>query len=103
MAPLRELLEDPTVIKVVQNAKFDVLAFAVPASTSVGSTFDTMLASYVLDPGRRSHGLDVLALEFLEHRMTSFQELCGKGKTFIPFDVCADRMPRATIPARTQT
>jgi DNA polymerase-1 len=53
-----------------------------------GFTFDTMLASYVLDPGRRSHGLDVLALEFLDHRMTSFEELCGRGKTAIPFDEC---------------
>ena len=88
MEPLREFLEDPTVIKVVQNAKFDILAFRRAGIAVRGFTFDTMLASYVLDPGRRSHGLDVLALEFLEHRMTSFQELCGKGKTLIPFDEC---------------
>ena len=47
-----------------------------------------MLASYVLDPGRRSHGLDVLALEFLDHKMTTYEELCGKGKGAIPFDEC---------------
>ncbi len=88
MAPLREFLEDPAVTKVVQNAKFDVLAFRRAGIDVQGFTFDTMLASYVLDPGRRSHGLDVLALEFLEHRMTSFQELCGKGKTAIPFEEC---------------
>ena len=88
MAPLREFLEDDAVIKVVQNAKFDVLAFRRAGIDVRGLTFDTMLASYVLDPGRRSHGLDVLALEFLEHRMTSFQELCGRGKTAIPFDEC---------------
>jgi DNA polymerase-1 len=88
MAPLREFLEDPAVIKVVQNAKFDVLAFRRMGIHVEGFTFDTMLASYVLDPGRRSHGLDVLALEFLEHRMTSFEELCGRGKTAIPFDEC---------------
>ena len=88
MVPLREFLEDPAVIKVAQNAKFDVLAFRRAGVTVRGLTFDTMLASYVLDPGRRSHGLDVLALEFLDHRMTSFEELCGKGKTAIPFDEC---------------
>ncbi len=88
MAPLREFLEDDAVIKVVQNAKFDVLAFRRAGIDVRGLGFDTMLASYVLDPGRRSHGLDVLALEFLEHRMTSFQELCGRGKTAIPFDEC---------------
>jgi DNA polymerase-1 len=51
-----------------------------------GLEFDTMVASYVLDPGRRSHGLDLLALEFLDHKLTTFEELCGKGKTLIPFD-----------------
>jgi DNA polymerase-1 len=45
-----------------------------------------MIASYVLDPGRRSHGLDLLSLEFLGRKMTSFEELCGKGKDLIPFD-----------------
>jgi DNA polymerase-1 len=50
--------------------------------------FDTMLASYVLDPGRRSHGLDVLALEFLDHTMTPYADLCGKGRSAIPFDEC---------------
>jgi DNA polymerase-1 len=38
-----------------------------------------MLASYVLDPGRRSHGLDDLVLEFLDHRMTPYDELFAKG------------------------
>ena len=88
MAPLREFLEDAAVEKVAQNAKFDTLAFQRAGIKVRGLTFDTMLASYVLDPGRRSHGLDVLALEFLDHRMTSFEELCGRGKTAIPFDEC---------------
>ncbi len=88
MAALREYLEDPAAIKVAQNAKFDVLAFRRAGIDVQGLMFDTMLASYVLDPGRRSHGIDVLALEFLEHRMTSFEELCGRGKTAIPFDEC---------------
>jgi DNA polymerase-1 len=52
-----------------------------------GLVSDTMLASYVLDPGRRSHGLDLLALEFLDHTMTSYLDLCGKGKQALPYDV----------------
>ena len=88
MAPLREFLEDPTVIKIAQNAKFDLLAFRRAGIDVQGLTFDTMLASYVLDPGRRSHGIDVLALEFLDHRVTSFEELCGRGKTAVPFEEC---------------
>ncbi|MDQ3699142.1 MAG: DNA polymerase I [Gemmatimonadota bacterium] len=88
MQELRELLEDPRVKKTAQNAKYDVLTLRRAGVTLRGLDFDTMLASYVLDPGRRSHGLDVLALEFLDHTMTSYEELCGKGKGQIPFDQC---------------
>jgi DNA polymerase I len=88
MAPLRAMLEDPAIHKTAQNAKYDLLALRRAGVTLRGLDFDTMIASYVLDPGRRSHGLDVLALEFLEHTMTSFEELCGKGKGAVPFDEC---------------
>ena len=86
MAPLRALLEDPTVPKAAQNAKFDLLVLRGAGVELRGLDFDTMIASYVLDPGRRSHGLDLLALEFLGHKMTSFEELCGRGKDAIPYD-----------------
>ena len=66
MAPLRDLLEDDAVRKTAQNAKSDILTLRRVGVTLRGLDFDTMLASYVLDPGRRSHGLDVLALEFLD-------------------------------------
>ena len=88
MAPLRAMLEDPTVRKTAQNAKYDLLALRRAGITLRGLDFDTMIASYVLDPGRRSHGLDVLAMEFLEHTMTSYEDLCGKGKDSVPFDEC---------------
>jgi len=88
MAPLRALLEDASVRKTAQNAKYDMLALRRAGITLRGLDFDTMLASYVLDPGRRSHGLDVLALEFLDHTMTSYEDLCGKGRSEVPFDAC---------------
>jgi len=87
MAPLRALLEDPAVPKVAQNAKYDLLVLRRAGVTLSGLVSDTMLASYVLDPGRRSHGLDLLALEFLDHTMTSYEDLCGKGKQGLPYDV----------------
>jgi len=86
MKPLVELLEDPTARKTAQNAKFDLLVLRASGVTLRGLDFDTMIASYVLDPGRRSHGLDLLALEFLNHKMTSVDDLCGKGKDAIPYD-----------------
>ena len=88
MTAFRELLEDPSIRKTAQNAKADILALRRAGVTLRGLEFDTMLASYILDPGKRSHGLDVLALEYLEYTMTSYADLCGKGKSAIPFDEC---------------
>ena len=69
MAPLRALLEDPAVKKTAQNAKYEILLAARGSGVTLrGLDFDTMVASYVLDPGRRSHALDQLALEFLDRQ-----------------------------------
>ena len=86
MSSLRAMLEDPAVKKTAQNAKFDMLALRVAGVELRGVDFDTMIASYVLDPGRRSHDLDLLALEFLNKTMTSLDDLCGKGRDAIRFD-----------------
>jgi len=86
MKPLRDLLEDPSIKKTAHNAKYDMLVLRRAGVNLQGLDFDTMLASYVLDPGRRSHGLDVLALEFLDYSMMSYADVCGKGKTATPFD-----------------
>ena len=87
MAPLRAVLEDPAVPKVAQDAKFDLLVLRRAGIALGGLVSDTMVASYVLDPGRRSHGLELLALEFLDHTLTSYEDLCGKGKQALGFDV----------------
>src|SRR5262249_26778520 len=87
MGPLRALLENPEVLKVAQNAKAEMLALRRNGIEMRGLSFDTMVASYVLDPGRRSHNLELLGLEFLGHSMTSYEALCGKGRDELPFDV----------------
>ena len=86
MQPLRELLEDPVIRKTAQNGKFALLALRQAGIELAGLEFDTEVASYVLDPGRRSHALDGLALEFLQHKVTSLEDLCGKGKNLVPYD-----------------
>lgn len=86
MAPLRALLEDPAVRKTAHNAKYDLLVLRRAGVTLRGLDFDSMLASYVLDPSRRSHAIDALAVEFLGVAMTGYDELCGKGKQEIPYD-----------------
>src|SRR5690606_22724033 len=80
MRPLVEMLEDPGISKVGQNLKYDLLVLRRAGVEMRGLDFDTMIASYVLDPGRREHGLDSLALQYLDHRMITYEELCGKGK-----------------------
>ncbi len=85
MAPLRALLEDAAVKKTAHNAKYDLLVLRRTGITLRGLDFDSMLASYVLDPGRRSHAIDALAVEFLGVAMTGYDELCGKGKQQMPY------------------
>jgi DNA polymerase-1 len=86
LAPLRAFLEDPAVNKTAHDAKYAILTLRLAGVALRGLDFDTTVASYVLDPGRRSHAIDQLALEFLNRKTTSFEELCGKAKDAIPFD-----------------
>jgi DNA polymerase-1 len=85
MKPLVEMLEDPGVGKIGQNLKYDVIVLENAGVKVLGVAFDTMLASYVLDPNRRGHGLDALAMTLLGHKMISYAEVAGKGKAQLPF------------------
>jgi DNA polymerase-1 len=87
MAPLRAMLADASVRKLAQNAKYDVLVLRSSGVALEGLDADTMLISYILDPSRRSHGLDQLAFEHLGHTMTSYEQLCGKGRHQLTIDV----------------
>ncbi len=92
MRPLVELLEDPGVRKVGQNLKYDLIVLERAGVRLRGVAFDTMVASYVLDPNRRQHSLDALALDLLGHRTTSYAEVAGKGAKQISFaEVDLDR------------
>jgi DNA polymerase I len=88
MRPLVELLEDAAVPKVGQNLKYDLLVLRRCGVALRGIAFDTMVASYLLDPGRREHGLDSLALQHLDHRTTTYEDLCGRGKDQLPIAEC---------------
>ncbi|WP_223432352.1 DNA polymerase I [Pseudomonas sp. GL-B-26] len=91
---LKPILEDPSKLKVGQHAKFDmnILAnCAIGGDQSCGITvqgvaFDTMLESYVLDSTATRHDMDSLALKYLNHTTTSFQDIAGKGAKQLTFD-----------------
>jgi DNA polymerase-1 len=76
---LRPLLEDAKLPKIGHNLKFDYKVLANHGVTIAGSIWDTMLCSYLVEPSRRSHKLDDLAMELLEVKLTSFDEVTGQG------------------------
>jgi DNA polymerase-1 len=77
---LRPLLENPALRKVGQNIKFDMQVLATGGIHLAGVWFDTMLASYCINPARQGHGLDTLAQDLLGHKMISYSEVTGSGK-----------------------
>jgi DNA polymerase-1 len=85
MTPLRDLLADDAVLKVGQNIKYDMIVLERAGAPLGGVEFDTSLASYVLDPGKRQHGLDLLALDRFQTKLTSYAEVAGSGRSAIPF------------------
>lgn len=87
---LRPVLEDPKIKKIGHNLKFDinVLRKHGVRLALAGGGFDTMVASYIVDPARSSHSMDVLALALLNHTCIPITDLIGKGKNQRTFD-CA--------------
>jgi len=77
---LRPVLENPSILKTGQNLKYDILVLKKYGIELSPVGFDTMLASYVLDP-KEQHNLDDLAARHLGYRATTFDELVGTGKT----------------------
>jgi len=87
LALLKPLFEDPSVLKVLHNAKYDLLVLAREANggMNVAPVDDTMCMSYVLEGGLHGHGLDELSELHFGHTNIKFSEVCGKGKAQIPF------------------
>ena len=79
IADFKPVLEDERVKKYGQNIKYDMLVLSRKGIWTKGIGFDTMVASYVLR-SEGQHNLDVLAMEYLNYKMVSFDELTGTGK-----------------------
>jgi DNA polymerase-1 len=86
IALLKPLLEDPGVLKIGQNVKFDWHVFA-RRGVEVAPFDDTMLISYALDSGATGdgHGMDALSERWLGHKPIAFGEVAGTGRNFIGF------------------
>jgi len=86
LGKLKPLLEDPAVLKIGHNFKYDWVMFD-KAGICVEPVDDTMVMSFDLDAGKSfGHGLDELAKAHFGHECLSYKSLCGTGKSQITFD-----------------
>jgi DNA polymerase I len=83
---LRPVLENSDIKKIGQNIKYDWLVLERHGISLQGVSFDTMVASYLINPSKRAHNLDQIALDFLDHKTISYEDVTGKGKSAIRFD-----------------
>jgi DNA polymerase-1 len=82
---LKPVLENPGIKKIGQNIKYDWMVLKRHGINLAGVVFDTMLASYLINPSKRAHNLDQIALDFLDHKTITYQDVTGKGKKSVSF------------------
>ncbi len=97
---LKPILEDVSVLKIVQNAKFDMVALA-RYGIALTSIDDPCLMSYALDAGRAEHLPDQLAGRLLSHTCLTDKEIMGSGRNAVSLDRVA--IARATEYAGEET
>jgi DNA polymerase-1 len=85
LAALKPLLEDPGVLKIGNDLKYDLQIFAL-GDIELSPYDDTMLMSYVVDSGRSTHGIDQLAQRYFDHASIEANAIMGSGKSRITFD-----------------
>nr|WP_321523808.1 DNA polymerase I [uncultured Cohaesibacter sp.] len=82
---LKGMLEDPSILKIGQNLKYDTLLLS-RYDIEVAPIDDTLLLSYVLDAGKHGHGMDELSELWLGHKPIAFKDVAGSGKGQMTFD-----------------
>ena len=82
---LKPIFEDPAIIKIGQNIKYDMKILS-RYNIDIFPIDDTMLLSYALNGGAHNHGMDSLSSRYLDHSPISIKSLLGSGKSAITFD-----------------
>jgi len=85
IAVLGPLLTDPSVLKIFQNAKFDMMILSRAGFPMPSPVDDSMLISYAQEAGMHGHGLDELSQLHLGHTPISYDEVTGTGRNRVPF------------------
>jgi DNA polymerase-1 len=86
LAALDAILSDPNVRKTGHDLKSDFVALRSAGIDARGAAFDSMVASYLLEAGQRSHSLDDLAQRYLDRKITQVSEVIGTGKEEKPIE-----------------
>ena len=87
---LKPILEDPSIIKIGQNIKYDMTVLYNAGDINIYPYHDTMLMSFALDAGKQTgHGMDSLSKKHLNIAPISYSEITGKGKDQVTFDYVA--------------
>lgn len=88
LGELKTVFEDASIRKIGQNIKYEYIVLANYGIKLAGRFFDTMVASYLLNPSKPNHNLEEISIEYLNHKMTTpIEELIGKGKKAITMDL----------------
>ena len=85
IAALTPLLTDPGVLKLFQNAKFDLLVLGRAGAPDATPLDDTMVISFAQDAGAHGHGMDELSALHLDHTPIAYDTVTGTGKSRLPF------------------
>ena len=83
---LKQVFEDKSIKKCGHNIKYDLIVMSNEGIALDGVDFDTMIASYLLNPSSRGHGLDALTMEYFGHKNLTYKEMTGTGSKEIGFD-----------------
>lgn len=86
LAQLQPYLENPAIGKIGHHLKYDAHVFKNHGIQLKGWLFDSMLASYVLNPSATRHGMDDVARVYLSHLTTTFEDVAGKGVKQLTFN-----------------
>lgn len=88
LADLKPIFESDKIKKTGQNIKYEYIVLSNYGIRLNGISFDTMVASYLLNPSKPNHNLEDISFEYLNHKMTTpIEELIGKGKSAITMDM----------------
>ena len=86
LGKLKPVLEDKKIKKIGQNIKYEIIVFQNSGIKIKNIYFDTMIASYLINPSKHNHNLEDIALEYLDYRVITYKEVAGSGSKEVGFN-----------------